>query len=156
MDKRLVFEALCDKLEAEIETSVGASRDAADYATDEEARAESKYDTQGLEASYLAAGQASMAHTLAGDLGTLRNLREDLILPREKVLRGAMVECDFGDFSEWFYVCPVGGGETLEVEGLEVSVLTGKSPLGSSLLGKKAGDSFRLSSGAEGRVLQVL
>lgn len=156
MDKRLVFDALCGKLEEEIETSVGASRDAADYATDEEARADSKYDTQGLEASYLAAGQASMARILAADLGKLRNLREELIVPREKVLRGALVECDFGDFSEWFYVCPVGGGETLEVDGREISVLSGKSPLGSSLLGKNAGDSFRLPNGNSGKVLRIL
>ena len=152
--KSQVLKALIETVEAELKTSLGASRDAADYATNEEAKADSKYDTQGLEASYLAAGQASMARELMENLATLRSLEDELTASCSTVKRGALVQCSFGDFDEWFYLCPVGGGETLDLEE-EVSVLSGKSPLGAAILGKSAGDAFRLANGGVGRILEV-
>ena len=155
MNKTQVFTELCNKLQDELNVALGASRDAADYATNEEARADSKYDTQGLEASYLAAGQASFARKVAEAVADLKILQDELTIPRSKVMRGALVRCRLDGFEEWFYICPVGGGETLEVEGVEISILTGQSPLGSSILGKTVGDRFTLTSGLTGEILEV-
>tara|TARA_R100000027_G_scaffold52103_3_gene40862 strand:+ start:39643 stop:40113 length:471 start_codon:yes stop_codon:yes gene_type:complete len=156
MNKHQVFDALRQKLETELNTAVGASKDAADYATNEESRAESKYDTQGLEASYLAAGQASIANTLVDALSTLNSLEDEMTAPRDRVMRGALFECDLGGMKEWFYMAPVGGGETLELDGVEISILTAKSPLGQSIAGKSTSASFRLPNGLDGRIVQVL
>ena len=156
MDKAQVFDALREKLQQELNTAVGASRDAAEYATNEEARAESKYDTQGLEASYLAAGQATMANSLAEAIATLGSVQEEMIVPRDRVMRGALFECDLGGFREWFYLSPVGGGETLDFDGEEISIVTAKSPLGAAVAGKTAGAAFKLANGTEGSVLKVL
>ncbi|MEM9017643.1 MAG: transcription elongation factor GreAB, partial [Verrucomicrobiota bacterium] len=133
MDKIAVYDALLAKLEAELSVAIGASRDAADYATNEEARAESKYDTQGLEASYLAAGQASLATENAQAIADLKSLKDELTQPRDVVVRGALVECNLEGESEWFFLCPVGGGEILEIGDKEISVLTVQSPLGATL-----------------------
>ncbi|MDP0494746.1 MAG: transcription elongation factor GreAB [Verrucomicrobiota bacterium JB024] len=156
MDKPLVFDALREKLRRELEAAVGASRDAADYATDEESRAESKYDTQGLEASYLAAGQASLARSLADAVTTLEALRAELTAPRESVLRGALVQCNLGRHREWFYLSPVGGGETLDIDGTEVTVITAQSPIGAAITGKAAGAKFKLPNGADGSIARVV
>ena len=58
MDKFSVINKIIDELKVQLEVAKGASTEAASYATNAESRAESKWDTQGLEASYLAAGQA--------------------------------------------------------------------------------------------------
>ena len=65
MDKALFYQTLINTLESELKHAIDASKDAADYATNEEAKAESQWDTQGLEASYLAAGQADQARQWA-------------------------------------------------------------------------------------------
>src|SRR5690606_19098632 len=59
MNKHAVIEAVLAELMNQLELVRGASREAAEYATHEESRADSKWDTQGLEASYLAAGQGA-------------------------------------------------------------------------------------------------
>ncbi|MEM0965016.1 MAG: transcription elongation factor GreAB [Verrucomicrobiota bacterium] len=155
MDKIKVYDSLLARLEEDLGVAIGASRDAADYATNEEARAESKYDTQGLEASYLAAGQASLATENAQAISDLKTLRDEMIQPREKVMRGALVECDLDGESEWFFLCSVGGGEILEVNEQEISVLTVQSPLGATLAGKQAGATFRLPNGLQGKIVSV-
>ena len=65
MDKSHFFQRLLATLREELLHAVNASKDAAEYATNEESRAESQWDTQGLEASYLAAGQATQARQWA-------------------------------------------------------------------------------------------
>ena len=74
MNKTRFFNALLDKLREEVRLAVEASKDAAEYATNEESRAESQWDTQGLEASYLAAGQAGQARQWAE---AIEELQED-------------------------------------------------------------------------------
>ncbi len=155
MDKTAVFEALRAKLQQELDAAVGASKEAADYATNEESRAESKYDTQGLEASYLAAGQAAQARELADAVNAVEGYRDELTMPRETVLRGALVKVRLGRFTEWFYLAPAGGGETLDVDGTEVTVVTGQSPIGAAIAGKAAGADFKLPNGNPGKILEV-
>ncbi|HLS28905.1 MAG TPA: hypothetical protein VK041_09660, partial [Opitutales bacterium] len=76
MDKNDLLEALIGTLKEELRKSVDASKDAAGYATDDQARAESKWDTQGIEASYLAAGQAGQARQWAEAISLLEQTRE--------------------------------------------------------------------------------
>lgn len=155
MEKEAVYNALIDQLNSELEATVGASKEAADYATNEESRAESKWDTQGLEASYLAAGQASKARELAESIKQLHGLKLELTAPREAALRGALVECDLNGFTEWFYLAPAGGGESFKVDGTEVTVITQQSPIGGQLYGKANGASFALPNGAAAKVKSI-
>lgn len=155
LEKSQVIDALIEKLRAELVAADQASRDAAAYATDEESRAESKWDTQGLEASYLAAGQAGQAKQLAEALSILQGQRSELVRPCSSVQRGALVQCKLGRVTEWFFFAPSGGGETLTLDGTEVTVITADSPLAHRLLGLSAGGDFALPNGAPGSVLGV-
>ena len=58
MNKQLVVEQIIAHLDAELLRYAKAARVAHSEATDEQSRAENKYDTRGLEASYLAHGQS--------------------------------------------------------------------------------------------------
>jgi hypothetical protein len=155
MKKSDVLDALIGALDAELQKMVAASRDAADYATNEEARAESQWDTQGLEASYLAAGQAEQARHLAEGIELLQVSRHRLLQPANDVSLGALIRCEIGGQAELFFVAPAGGGEVLAVDGSEVTVVTLQSPLLSRILGQRPGAGFTLANGVAGAVLAV-
>jgi len=155
LSKTQVVDTLIAALQTELTAADHASRDAAAYATDEESRAESQWDTQGLEASYLAAGQASHARDIANALHRIQGNRRELEHARENVTTGALVECRLGHGCEWFFFAPVGGGEALNVAGTEVTVITPDSPLAHALVGHRAGDDFTLPNGSAGSVVTV-
>ncbi|MGE9297349.1 MAG: hypothetical protein ACQKBV_13785 [Puniceicoccales bacterium] len=155
LTKADVVAALIAALESELIAADHASRDAAAYATDEESRAESQWDTQGLEASYLAAGQAGHARDIANALNLIKGNRFDLEHACTSVKTGALVECRLGRGREWFYFAPVGGGETVSIEETEVTVITPDSPLAHALVGHSEGDDFKLPNGVAGQVLTV-
>ena len=155
MDKARFFQCLLSTLREEVLHAINASKDAAEYATNEESLAESQWYTQCLEASYLAAGQACQARQWAEAIEELQSEREDLLKPKAHVSLGALFSCDFGDSVEYFFFAGTAGGQTISLDGCEVTVITAHSPLAGRLLGCKAGDSFRLPNGSLGQVLTV-
>ena len=155
MDKSHFFQCLLATIREELLHAVNASKDAAEYATNEESRAESQWDTQGLEASYLAAGQATKARQWADAVEELQSEREDLLKPNQQVSLGALFSCDFGEGIEWFFFSCTAGGQIISIDGLEVTVITAQSPLAGRLLGLIAGDSFKLPNSSLGQVLTV-
>ncbi|MEM8868614.1 MAG: hypothetical protein AAGC73_10140 [Verrucomicrobiota bacterium] len=155
MDKALFFNSLIETLRKEFQGAVAASKDAADYATDAESRAESQWDTQGLEASYLAAGQAGQARQWAEAVEELQSEREDLLRPKADISLGALFQCDLGSSVETFFYAGVAGGHVVVMEDYEVTVVTPQSPLASRVRGLSAGSSFVLANGASGRVLRI-
>lgn len=155
MDKSQFFNRLIETLREECLHAIKASKDAAEYATDEESRAESQWDTQGLEASYLAAGQASQAKQWADAVEELQSEREDLLKPRKAIGLGALFSCDFGDGAEWYFFAGVAGGHVVATDQSDVTVITSHSPLAGRLLRLQAGESFTLANGSTGEVLSV-
>ena len=155
MDKAKFFQRLLTTLRDEVKHAVDASKDAAEYATNEESKAESQWDTQGLEASYLAAGQASQARQWAEAVEELQSEREDLLKTRDRVSLGALFSCDIGGSVEYFFFAGTAGGQIIRMESHDVTVITAQSPLAGRLLGCRAGDSFLLPNGSPGEVLTV-
>lgn len=156
MDKVRFFNALIDSLRIELQGAVNASRDAAEYATNEESRAESQWDTQGLEASYLAAGQAGQARAWAEAIEELQSEREALLKVKTSIALGALFSCDFAGDVEHFFFAGVAGGHVITMENaVDVTVITPQSPLIARLRGLKAQESFRLPNGSIGQVLSV-
>lgn len=153
--KSRVFDALLNDLRAEVKLSLAASKDAADYATNDEAKAVSQWDTQGLEASYLAAGQASQAKQWADAIEELQSEREELLRPNETISLGALFSCTFLDEIEYFFFTGVAGGQTISLDDFIVTVVTPQSPLAMRLLGKKVGDVFVLPNGNEGSIQEI-
>ena len=153
MDKRALVELLIEAMEADFEAAFRASRDAASYATDEEARAETKWDTQGLEASYFAAGKAGQAHALAASIAALRAFEPERC---EVVELGAVVECEIGGHKTLFFIAPVGGGKEIVLDSNEVTVVTPDSPVSQAMDGKGAGAGFTLGNGLGGTICRCL
>jgi hypothetical protein len=148
MDKRILLDLLVERLKGELEATRKASKEAASYATDEEAKADSKWDTQGLEASYLAAGQAGHAAQLGAALQTLQGDRAKLTAPRRVGEMGALMACTIAGETDWYFLAPVAGGEVVSLEGTAITVITPGSPLFVALRGHSKGQRITLPSGA--------
>ena len=155
MDKAKFFQCLLSTLRKEVHNAVNAANDAAEYATNEESRAQSQWDTQGLEASYLAAGQASQARQWADAIENLQSEREDLLKSYSNVCLGALFSCSFGDSVEYFFFASIAGGQSILLDGQQVTVITAQSPLAGRLIGLKAGDSFFMPNGSTGQILTI-
>jgi len=155
MNKILFFNTLIDTLRKEALHAVKASQDAAEYATSEESRAESQWDTQGLEASYLVAGQAGQAKQWADAVEELQSERDDLLKTNTDVSLGALFKCDFGGSEEVFFFAGVAGGQVISMDHIEVTVITAQSPLAGRLRGHKVGDTFALPNGKFGEILAI-
>lgn len=138
MDKRQVIEQIREELHAQFELVRRAAESAREDATDEESRARSKYETQGLEASYLAAGHAQRAEELAQAMQTLNAEPFPSYRAGDSIGEGALVEVDLAGEPEWFLLTPCSGGLTLSVEGTDVTLLAPGAPLREELLGLRA------------------
>lgn len=139
MHKRQVIDQVRAELQELFQRLKRASDTARHEATDEESRAKSKYDTQGLEASYLAAGQAERAEELAAIISTFNTTPFPPFDATEPIAEGALVETLFEGEVSWFLLAPCAGGMTVQCEGQEVTVLAPKAPLRKQLVGLKAG-----------------
>ncbi len=141
MDKRALLAAIVAQLAAEAERLSRAALATHAEATDPENKAEHKYDTRGLEASYLAQGQSHAAEDAALALSEFQALALRDMPPGGPVTLGALVTVTgaSGTISRYF-LGPRAGGTEVGLSGRTVLVLTPTSPLGRQLLGLRAGD----------------
>lgn len=115
-------------------------------ATDPGSRAEGKYDTRSLEASYLATGQARVVEELAESIRIFDALNLPDFPSHEPVGAGAMVEVEYEDGPACYLLVPAAGGLVLTLDGFEVTLLTPTSRLYQELLGRREGDTLGDSS----------
>jgi transcription elongation GreA/GreB family factor len=152
MSKRSIVAKIIAQLDAELRRAAKAARVAQAEATDDQSRAEHKYDTRGLEASYLAHGQSRQA------LETEQAREQFAALPvrdfaaHEPIALGALIELEDSEERLFYFLGPCAGGTEVSEEGRPVQVITAQSPLGRQLLGKRVGE--RLPNAA--RVATVL
>ena len=78
MNKHAVLQLILEKLSVDLDIAQRAAQTAYETATHEENIAENKYDTLGLEASYLAAGQAKRVEEIKQSLALCQNLQLQL------------------------------------------------------------------------------
>jgi transcription elongation GreA/GreB family factor len=116
-------------------------------ATDESSKAESKYDTRGLEAAYLAGGQARQAKEILDSIKLYENLMTRDFAPDEPIDLTALVEVDVGGTRSRYFLGPKNGGLEIDCQGKEIMVIAPQSPLGRNLMGKKAGQRWTADLG---------
>ncbi|BED88987.1 transcription elongation factor [Pseudoalteromonas sp. MM1] len=144
MNKTHVIEHLKFALEAQLNSAKQAAKAAHDAATHEESVAETQYDTLGLEAAYLAQGQAERVNECYKSIKQFEAIFKEPT--HNKVIISSLV-CleDENTIQKWFYLGPAAGGLTVEVKGLTIQVVTPEAPLGKQLLGKQLDDEVSLS-----------
>ncbi|MEN5256303.1 GreA/GreB family elongation factor [Pseudomonas protegens] len=145
MNKQSVCQLILHQLRDDLEVAVRAAQTAYETATHEENIAENKYDTLGLEASYLAAGQARRVEEIRQALGLWQNLSLRPYDPQKGIQIGALLGLeDENGHEQWLFLGPDGAGLKVYVVGQLVTVITPRSPLGNSLLGKFEDDEVEI------------
>lgn len=155
MNKQDILRQILARLATDLALYFRAAKAAQFEATDEQSKAENKYDTRGLEASYLARGQSrQFAETEAAVLA-FQSLSPRAWNPGEPIDIGALVALEGHQGSSWYFVGPAAGGTEVVLDGEEITVITLHSPLGQQLMGRKTGDRVALPSGEERKIAAV-
>lgn len=152
MNKRELLAQIVARLQSELELLTTAALATHAEATDEENKAEDKYDTRGLEASYLAHGQSKAAEETAQALAQFQALVPRDFAAHEPIGLGALVTLDT---RARYFVGPRAGGTEIDFNGETVLVITPQSPLGRQLLGRRPGDSVPLDLGGKRSTVRI-
>lgn len=147
MNKTLLLQEIVAALSESLELLERAARASHVEATHESSRAESKYDTRGLEAAYLAGGQARQAREILDSIKLYRSLATRDFAPNEPIDLTAVVKLEMDGAPSLYFIGPKSGGVEVNHGGEEITVVTPQSPLGQNLVGKKAGQSWTTKAG---------
>lgn len=157
MDKLLLRQQVLDRLADDLLQVEQAARTAHETATHEENIAENKYDTLGLEAAYLATGQARRADAIRQAMAQWRQFQPRAYDASQGIQLGALV-ClvDADDRQQQLFLGPDGGSMTLVSGTQPVQVISSQAPLGRALLGKGEGDEVTIQIAATRQRFEVL
>lgn len=151
-DKSINKEALRDqimtRLKADHVLLLQAAKTAHAAATHDENIPDNKYATLGLEASYVAQGQANRAQEILLALQLFRQLTLSVFSEQSAIRLTAVVQLEDEEGRiRLVFLAPAAGGLCLKVDRAEIMLITPASPLGRELLGKQSGDLIELKSG---------
>ncbi len=147
MNKRALIDAIVARLTSEQAVYFKAAQAARAEATHEQSKPENKYDTRGLEASYLARGQSRQAAELEASIAAFASLEARAFGEGEPIDVGALVELEHRGERTFYFIGPRAGGTEVEHETREVLVITPQAPLGAQLQGRKQGERLQLNLG---------
>lgn len=145
MNKRALIRKVVTQLTRELSVYFRAAQNSRAEATHEQNQAESKYDTRGLEAAYLARGQSKQAAELEAAIAEFEKLEVRRFAADERISLGALVELETGGEVSWYFIGPRAGGTEVVQDNREVLVITPQSPLGAQLLDQRQGERPQLS-----------
>jgi len=147
MNKTLLLKKIVAALGESLEVLERAARASHVEATHESSRAESKYDTRGLEASYLAGGQARQAKEVIDSMKIYQSLATRDFAETDLIDLTAVVEVEAEGASNKYFIGPKSGAVEVNFKGEEITVITPQSPLGQNLVGKKVGQGWSAKVG---------
>ena len=157
MDKSLLHRQVLGRLADDLLQVEQAARAAHETATHEENIAENKYDTLGLEAAYLATGQARRADAIRKAIANWRQFRPRPYDAGKGIQLGALVRLvDSSDRQQLILLGPEGGSMTLACDDQLVQVISSGAPLAKALLGKCEGDDVSILVGTIRQQFEVL
>ena len=142
--KQDLIQFVLKTLEQDLDVLRKAALETHKNSTSDESKSEGKYDTRGLEASYLAEAQASQVVQLEQNIAKLKQVETGDLNGDEPITSGAMIVVSTDDDDLAYLVLPAGGGMQLESQGLDFTVITPDSPIGSVLIGKNVGAQIEL------------
>src|SRR5438876_7731621 len=116
MKKAELIKQIIASLSESLSVLENAARASHAEATHESSKAESKYDTRGLEAAYLAGGQARQAKEILDSIKVYESLVVRDFRADEPIDLTALVVLDFDDARSMFFIGPRNGGLEMEFD----------------------------------------
>lgn len=145
INKQQLVDQIIELLHLEANNLTKAANTARADATGEESKSENKYDTRGLEASYLAGAQAKMAVDSLLNIACYKKLSLQNFAADAKIALTAIIELESEDnTNSLYFLGPNSGGTKIEFDGKTILLITPSSPIGGQLMGRKIGDSVNI------------
>jgi hypothetical protein len=153
--KRKLHAKVLRELTLELETARHAAEQAHATATDEENKAENKYDTLGLEAAYLAQGQSQRVLECEKKVFDFNKLQPKTYKADDVIGSLALVELINEHGRKHVFISPAGGGCEVFLGGEKINVVSPQAPLGKALLGKFLGDEVHIKAGHDTNYFEI-
>lgn len=154
------------ELNKALTSAIAAAKRAHETATDSESIAKSKYETFGLEASYLAHGQSMRVAQCQADIREFEamftrvnsnSIIESKGTKEPKVELGRLVLLmDENGKNQYLFVGPGAGGLKIALDHHSIMVVTLESPLGLAMANKRQGDEFSLVVAGSKREYEII
>jgi transcription elongation GreA/GreB family factor len=156
MKKAQLLKRIVESLTENLAVLQKAARASHEEATHESSKPENKYDTRGLEAAYLAGGQARQAKEILDAIKLYEAMTARDFATNEPIDLAAVVELDTDGTRATYFIGPKSGGLEVDFQRREIIVITPQSPLGQNLMGKKAGDRWKAQIGGSSIKYQIV
>jgi transcription elongation GreA/GreB family factor len=156
MNKRSIIKKIIARFTEELQVYFRAANASRAETTHEQNKAESKYDTCGLEASYLARGQSKQAAVIESAIAEFEKLATRKFCNGEAIDPGALVELESGGEHSFYFIGPRAGSTEVVFGKKEILVITPQSPLGGQLLGRKQGERPQLNLGGKTQSARIV
>lgn len=157
MNKTQLLNEILKALEVRHQNAIDAAMQAYTTATDQENVAENKYDTLGLEAAYLAHGQAQRVIQCKDDVVAFEKCLTLHSIQKSHIDIGDLV-ClvDERNEEKFVFLGPVAGGLKLIFNDKNILLITPAAPLGQALLGRVVGDEIEMNIGRQSVCYEIL
>lgn len=155
-DRKRVLAQITEALQAELSNLTEAARAAREAATHEESKPEDQYDTRGLEASYLAGAQAERALQVQQMMTYFRQLATEPSATGGVIGPGCLVELVSSGKKVRYLLAAMGGGISVSIDGVMLSVITPQAPLGEALTGARVGEEIEVETQGAIREYRIL
>ena len=156
MEKAEIAAQIIATLQRDLKTAREAARAPVAAATDPGSKAENKYDTRTLEASYLARGQAFRVEELTEALADWVAFIPARHPAGEPVRPGALIRVREADGEAWYLMGPSCGGMEIRTGQGTAVIITSRSPLGQKLAGRRVGARIELVPGRPASAVEIL
>lgn len=156
INKKLLIKTLTERIRLDLELALTAAKNTYADATHEDNKAENKYDTRSLEASYLAGAQAERAVDIRLTLELFENIALRDFDSTGKIALTALVEVELQGKSQHVLLMPRGGGMSVSFADHIIQVITPESPLGRALIGRETGEAVEIQAGDGRREYEII
>ena len=156
MKKNQLVKQIVASLSENLDVLTKAAKASHAEATHESSKAENKYDTRGLEAAYLAGGQARQVREVMDSIKLYESITAKDFAPDEPIDTGALAELEMDGARSLYLIGPKSGGLEIKHQRKEIMVITPQSPLGQNLMGRTTGERWTAQVGGSVVKYQII
>jgi len=137
IEKEEIVKTLKAELKQKLELAQASLETATKSARSTEMKSESKWDTRGIEAGYLASAQKKRVTEIESEVAAIEKMK---IIPQKQVAVGALAKTDL--FKEPLFFTEFTGGIKLKINQQNIRIISLNSLLGEAMIGLNQGDDF--------------
>lgn len=157
MDKTQLIAQIIQQITEALSHALAAAEEAHKGATHDQSKAETQYDTLGLEHAYLAEGQAKRIEELQDQISQFHHMKVKNYSEDDPIYLGAVVELLNSQTQQplCVFLAPCAGGNHVQLDARTIQVISPMSPLTQGLLGLYVEDTCKLASGLRYEIIAI-